>query len=262
MRRFVGGVGGRAGPGEDLLQGRPVGPDAGLADPPGQAGQAVGEDRGGRAELPGDQERRLGVEDIVEHVGVSWHNHIEMLEDLAAERRRLVDQVAAVAGQELDPGIVRLGGGIEQAEAVDRGAMDGRQVGVVGLVAGIGGLAELLGGRRGGPGGPRTSRSSQARWTGRWYRPVCSMATMRSARPCRATASRIVRAMACEARPGVLDDGRGDEDAAVEVGEHPLGAGLGAVDGDDAEVLRPDGLDPGVDRAEGLVDDLGAGRLA
>ena len=65
-----------------------------------------------------------------------------------------------------------------------------------------------------------------------------------------------------EARPGVLDDGGGYDDAAVEVGEHPLGAGLGAVDGDDAEVLRPDGLDPGVDRAEGLVDDLGAGRLA
>ena len=52
------------------------------------------------------------------------------------------------------------------------------------------------------------------------------------------------------------------EDAAVEVGEHPFGAGLGAVDGDDAEVLGPDGLDPGVDGAEGLVDDLGAGRLA
>ena len=61
--------------------------------------------------------------------------------------------------------------------------------------------------------------------------------------PGRATASRIVRTHGLEARPGVLDDGGGYEDAAVEVGEHPLGAGLGAVDGDDAEVLRPDGLD-------------------
>ena len=41
----------------------------------------------------------------------------------------------------------------------------------------------------------------------------------------------------------MFDKGGADEDAAVEVGEHPLGAGLGAVDGDDPEVLRTDGLD-------------------
>ena len=35
---------------------------------------------------------------------------------------------------------------LQQAEAVDGGAVDREEVGVVGFVAGIGGLAELLGG--------------------------------------------------------------------------------------------------------------------
>jgi hypothetical protein len=51
-----------------------------------------------------------------------------------------------------------------------------------------------------------------------------------------------------EALAVVLDDGGRDEDAAVEVGEHPLGAGLGAIDSDDAEVLGPDRPDAGVER--------------
>jgi hypothetical protein len=46
-----------------------------------------------------------------------------------------------------------------------------------------------------------------------------------------------------ETRAGVRDGGQRDEGAAVEVGERPGGAGLGAVDGDDAEGLGPDGLD-------------------
>jgi hypothetical protein len=36
----------------------------------------------------------------------------------------------------------------------------------------------------------------------------------------------------------------GQQHPAKEVGEQVTGAGLGAVDGDDAEVLRTDGLDP------------------
>ena len=55
-----------------------------------------------------------------------------------------------------------------------------------------------------------------------------------------------------EALRGMFD-GRGrDQDAAVEIGEHPLGARLGTVDGDDAKVLRLSLLDPGMQ---------GAGRL-
>ena len=44
------------------------------------------------------------------------------------------------------------------------------------------------------------------------------------------------------------------DDISIEIGEHPFGTGLGAIDGDDAEVLGPDLLDPGMDRARGLGD--------
>src|SRR6516164_10334758 len=59
-----------------------------------------------------------------------------------------------------------------------------------------------------------------------------------------------------ESRAGVLDGGQGDEDAAVEVGEQPGGAGLGAVDGDDAEGLGSDGLDARGQEAFGFAEML------
>src|SRR5262249_32161530 len=52
-------------------------------------------------------------------------------------------------------------------------------------------------------------------------------------------------------------DGEGggwDQDVAVEVGGEPLAAGLGAIDGDDAEVVGADGLDAWMEGAGGLVD--------
>jgi Putative restriction endonuclease len=61
-----------------------------------------------------------------------------------------------------------------------------------------------------------------------------------------------------EAAAGVLDLSGRDEDAAVVIGEHPLGPGLGAIDGDDAEVLGPGRLGPGMDRSRGLGDRGGA----
>ena len=48
-----------------------------------------------------------------------------------------------------------------------------------------------------------------------------------------------------EALAGVFDLGLFDQDAAVEIGEHPFGAGLGTIGGNDAKVLRSDLLDPG-----------------
>ena len=53
---------------------------------------------------------------------------------------------------------------LQQAEAVDGGAVDGGEIGVVGFVAGVGRLSELLGGK-GGPCGPQ-SRPCEVRWTG------------------------------------------------------------------------------------------------
>jgi hypothetical protein len=47
----------------------------------------------------------------------------------------------------------------------------------------------------------------------------------------------------------VFNDSRRDEDTSVEIGQHPLGSGLGTVHGDDSEVLRADGLYPGRENA-------------
>jgi hypothetical protein len=57
-----------------------------------------------------------------------------------------------------------------------------------------------------------------------------------------------------EAGLGVRDLDGFDQDLAEEVGEHPLGPGLGAVDTDDAEVLGSDLLDAGMEHPCGLVD--------
>lgn len=52
----------------------------------------------------------------------------------------------------------------------------------------------------------------------------------------------------------VLDRGGRDQDAAVEVGQQEFGAGLGAVEADDAEVLGTDLLDAGMEQAARLGD--------
>jgi hypothetical protein len=62
--------------------------------------------------------------------------------------------------------------------------------------------------------------------------------------------------------PFGAEKGGRQEDLAVEVDEHPLGASLGAVDGDDAEVLGADVLNARVDDAAGLLQDIGTGLAA
>src|SRR5438477_69254 len=57
-----------------------------------------------------------------------------------------------------------------------------------------------------------------------------------------------------EVGSGVGDGSGRDEDAAVEVGEEELGAGLGAVEADDAEVFGSDLLDAWMEHTTGLAD--------
>ena len=57
-----------------------------------------------------------------------------------------------------------------------------------------------------------------------------------------------------EVGPGVFDEGRGNECSAIEVGQHPFRAALGAVDADDPEVLGAGGLDSWVQGAVGFMD--------
>ena len=53
----------------------------------------------------------------------------------------------------------------------------------------------------------------------------------------------------------VFDDARCDQHFAVEVAEHPLGTGLGTIDGHDAEVLRADRLHARLDHSQGLAQE-------
>src|ERR1035438_2508693 len=122
--------------------------DAGLADLLNQAWHTSLEDCGGRAQALGDYERYVRSIDIIKTFCISRHDHLEVLVDLAAQHRSLFDPVTAVSCQQLDTDRYRVGRVLDQTKAVDRGPMNSRQIGVVGLVARIGGLAKLLGGER------------------------------------------------------------------------------------------------------------------
>ena len=99
-------------------------------------------------EVLGDSERDLGIEDVVEALRVAWHERLKMFMHLLLDCDFLADQVAPAPGEQLETNEDRLGLGLEQAEAVDGGAVDGGEIGVIGLVAGVGGLSELFGGER------------------------------------------------------------------------------------------------------------------
>jgi hypothetical protein len=71
-----------------------------------------------------------------------------MFADLRRQGRGLEDEITAVADQQLQFAPDGFDRPFEQGEAVDGGAMDGRQIGIVGLVAGIADLAVAFGGER------------------------------------------------------------------------------------------------------------------
>ena len=173
----------------------------------------------------------------------------------------LADEVAAVPGEQLETDEERIGLGLEQTEAVDCGAVDGGEIGVIGLVAGVGGLSELFGRERvddadlgAGLGEGALDRSVVAAGA------LDGDDVVLDAVP--------VQGLAEEPHGGpktgliMLDDGGWDEDSAVEVGEHDFGPSLGAIDAEDAEVLGSDGLDPGMKDSVGLVNGVRAGTAA
>jgi hypothetical protein len=165
-----------------------------------------------------------------------------MLVDLALQAGALADQVAAVPGQRLQALMQVVRGPLLQAEAIDRGAVDCVQVGLIGLVAGIGREAELLGGE-----GMDGADLEGGLREGPFDRLVVMAGPLDGD-------DEVVEPMVVdgvtELRDGALEpvavvgnlDGC-DQDLAEEIGEHPLGPGLGAIDVDDAEVLGPDPLD-------------------
>jgi hypothetical protein len=178
---------------------------------------------------------------------------MEDFTDLTTQHRVFIDQVAPVPAEELQGQVLLGPGGLEQAEAVGAGTEDGGEVGVVGLVVGVGGLAVLLGGE--GVDQPRLEAGGAE---GTLDGAVVLAGELDEDDE---VAQVVLLLGAAEAIDGGLEVAAGvgqggglEQDVAVEVGEQPLGAGLGAVDGDDAEVLGPDLLDAGDQLAARLLE--------
>ena len=142
---------------------------------------------------------------------------------------------------------------LQQSTAGDRGAVNRCQVGVIGFVAGIDGLSILFGGKR-----MKDARLEAGGGEGALDEAVIAAGAFDGDE---AVAELMVGEGLADVGDGgvevgsVVGDGGGrDEDAAVEVGEEELGAGLGAVEAEDAEVFGSDLLDAGMKHPTGLAD--------
>jgi hypothetical protein len=144
---------------------------------------------------------------------------------------------------------------LDQGKAVDGGAADGGQVVVVGLVAGVGRLAELLGGER-----MNDAHLESAGGKGPGGRMMISARAFDGDDEIAQTTllDRLAQGGdgGIEAGTVVFDDRRLDDHVAIEIRKHPFGSGLGAVDGDDAEVLGSDLLNAGMNDPAWLLQNI------
>ena len=140
---------------------------------------------------------------------------------------------------------------IEQTETIGRGANDGQEVGVVGLVSRIGDPAELLAGQ--GMNDPGLVAGGDV---GALDRLVIGPGPFDGDDEIPELVGGLGLTQGGDGLPealaGLFGERGGDQDAAVEIGEHPFEAGLGTIDGDDAEVLGLGLLDPGMQGARRL----------
>jgi hypothetical protein len=201
--------------------------------------------------------RERALPELVEAGRVAGHGGFEVVADLTVEGRALADQVATVADEQLQRGPSLVAGGFQKRAARDGSAVDGSQVCVVSLVAGINRLAVLLGDKRMEDAGLETSGAE-----GALHDPVITAGAFDGDH---AVADLVLlegqpdlRDGGVEIGPVVLNHGRGDELAAVKVGEEELGTDLVAVKADDAEVFGTDLLHPGMEHATGLADRAGS----
>jgi hypothetical protein len=249
-------VGSVAGPVRDSRQSPRLKPHAGLAK---QFREAVGTrvaNRRWRPKATSDKEGEPAIEEIGEAVFITWHDDVQMFANFASQGHALANQIAAVSGQELEPMVDRIGCGFGESEAVDGGSMDGGEVGVVGLVSGIGGLTELLGGE-----GMDDADLESGGGEGVFDDMMISSGSFDDDDAVKNLMGVAGLAESSDGvqkrRLGVGDFCGRDQDFPIEVCEHPFGPGLGAIDGDDAEVFRADVLDAGMNRAVGLVNLMG-----
>jgi hypothetical protein len=189
---------------------------------------------------------------MTEALGIARHEGVQEFLDLTKELGAFINEIAAMASQQLDSAVGFGPSRFEQTEAMGGRAEDGGEIGVVSFVAGIGGLAILLGGE-----GVDESRLEASVAEGALNGAVIvaghfdgddaiahvglgdgELHTLDGGR---------------EVAPGMSHGGRFEENTAIEVGEEIARARFGAIDSEDAEVLRPDGLDAGGEEAVGLL---------
>ena len=195
-------------------------------------------------EVPGDG----AVPEFVEAGGEARQGGFEVFADLTIERSAFADQVAAMAGQELQGGPSFIAGGFEEGTAGNGGAVHGGQVGVVGFVARVDGLAILFSDEGVYNTGLKTSRSEgaldEAMIAAGAFDGDEAILELKGSK---GLADLVHGGL--EVGPVVVDPGGRDEDAAVEIGQEEFGADFGGVKADDAKVFRSDLLDPGMELA-------------
>ena len=191
--------------------------------------------------------------ELVETSGVARQASFEMVANLAIEGSAFGDEVATMANDELQLGPRFVACGFEQSTTGDGGAVDGREVPVVGLVAGIDGLAVLLGNE-----GMENARLETGGDKSALHEAVIAARAFdgNEAIPELVVSKRPtnLRDGGIEIRTVMGDFGGWNEVATIEVGEEKLGAGLMAVKADDSELFGTDLLDTWVQHSAKLAD--------
>ena len=199
-------------------------------------------------QVPGDG----ALPELVEAGRVARQGGVEVLPDLTVQRGALGDQITAVADEQLQGGPGLVPWGFQERATRDRGAVDSGQVGIISLVAGIDRLAVLLGDKR-----MDNARLETGGREGLLRQPVIAAGALDGDQ---AVAELVLREGLLDLRHGGVESGsrmrhdRGwNEQASIEVGEQKLGAHFGAVEADDAEVLRTNLLHAGMEYPAGLA---------
>lgn len=204
--------------------------------------------------MPGDG----AVEEFAEALGEARPSGLEVVADLAVQRSTFADQIATMADQETErkPGFVK--GLLEQGRAGECGPMDGEQIGIIGLVAGIDRSTELLGGIGVDDTGLEASLAESSQdvlmeATGAFdgHEAVVDLVA--------GEGSTDQSRSSVELRLLVFNRGGWDENAAVEIGEHEFGTGLGTIEADDAEVFGSNELDARMEDTTRLGDGVRMG---
>jgi hypothetical protein len=195
-------------------------------------------------QMPGNE----ALKELAEAVGVAREGGVEVLTDLADEGGAFADQVTAMANDQLQlgPGLVAFL--FLQSTAGDGGAVQGGEVGVVGLDAGIDRLSILLGDE-----GMEDACLEAGGGEGALDETMVTTGAFDGDDAIEELV--LGEGLACDG-DGVVEcglvvrDRRGrDEDTSVEVGEEEFGVPFAAVKAEDAEVLGSDLLDARVDDA-------------